>query len=67
MQRSQRRRAFRPSDASDYDRSADRNDSFFPGDNLQRGADPECVERDLARSSKAFWEEQRPPHYESKL
>ncbi|MFP7366515.1 hypothetical protein SFC07_12200 [Corynebacterium callunae] len=57
----QRRRAFRPSDATDYDRTADKPEVVSTNEEEREvNLDPEQVEQ---VSGDEFWKEQLPPHY----
>ncbi|MBX8995654.1 hypothetical protein HCH15_05595 [Corynebacterium testudinoris] len=61
-----RRRVHRPSDAVDYDRTADSPSAFLgkekPADEQREVIlDPEAEE---SLVDEEFWREQRPPHYE---
>lgn len=67
-----RRRVFKQSDSLNYDRTADRPDfvTAFPEDDEAADAtrnvefDEEQVESgSLDRTSREFWDEQRPPHH----
>lgn len=60
-----RRRVVRPSDAADYDRTADAPvfQSAFDADGERVvSLDPESTD-DAPQTGRAFYEEQRPPHY----
>ncbi|MEK0145679.1 hypothetical protein [Corynebacterium yonathiae] len=68
--RKYRRRAFRQSDAADYDRSADQ-----PGVSVTHGSDEERIvtvddagsaaeaESESGQRDEQFYRENRPPHY----